>query len=68
VEAVKALNKTPDAFEICAIGGLGIWRIAEETQKYFRGRGKAMNFLSQVDEAQSEVLRLQYPLGLERGD
>lgn len=68
LEAVRALSKPPGAWEMCAIAGLGIWRIAEETQKYLRGRTKAMNFLSQVEEAQSEVLRLQYPLGLDRGD
>jgi hypothetical protein len=67
VEAVRALNKTADAFELCAVGGLGIWRVAEETRKYLRGRERGMNFLSQIHDAQSEVLRLQYPLGLERG-
>jgi hypothetical protein len=66
-EAVKALNKTPSAFELCAAGGIGIWRVYEETRKYRRSQSR-MNFLSQVQDAQSEVLRLQYPLGLDPSD
>jgi hypothetical protein len=68
VEAVKTLVRGPEALELCIVGGLGVWRIKEEARSYLRSRQKSMNFLSQVHDAQSEVLRLQYPLGLERGD
>jgi hypothetical protein len=63
-EVVKTLVKGPEVYELIAVGGLGLWRVGDKVKRYVERRQKSNHFLSQISNAESEVLRLQFPLGL----
>lgn len=62
-EVVRTLVKGPEVHELAVIGGFGLWRVADKTQRYVERRQKSHHFLSQIRNSESEILRLQYPLG-----
>jgi hypothetical protein len=44
---------------------IGLWRVGGKVKRYVQRRQKSNHFLSQISYTESEVLRLQFPLGLD---
>jgi hypothetical protein len=63
-EVVKTLVKGPEVYELIAVRGIGLWRVGDKVKRYVERRQKSNHFLSQISNAESKVLRLQFPLGL----
>ena len=63
-ETVKTLVKGPEVFELVIVGGLGLWNLKSKIGQFAESRRKGHHFLSQIHRAESDVLQIQYPLGL----
>jgi len=63
-EAVKALVKGPEVSDLIIVGGFGLWRVRDKVKRYIENRQRSNHFLSEIKGAESEILQLQFPLGL----
>jgi hypothetical protein len=63
-EVVKTLVMGPNVYELAVVGGLGMWRVTDKVHRYMERRQKSQHFLTQIRNAESEILRLQFPLGI----
>jgi hypothetical protein len=67
-EALKALTAEPSTTTLAIAGGLAICKVAAAAWRASRARQQPYAFLTEVVNAQHQVLRLMYPLRLTDGD
>jgi hypothetical protein len=63
-ETVRAAAAKPGLSELVIAGGIGLWRLATKVGQYAKHRRSSHHFLTQIHKAQTDVLQIQYPLGI----